>query len=186
MVINSATKVGTSKKLQPIWKGPFVVVEAISEVLYKVADRKKITVQHVDRMRPYVDRTVPLWVQQRRARLLHGQWDRGRPPEGDCDDLSEALEEMFSDPLTNTMLVDSPVSTAGACQPTGSSDHMQSSPLAGASLYSPDDDSSDTDRDSWNTAGGEEPNQHLPTRQTRAGRHITLPRYLHNYDVQFR
>ena len=40
-VIDSAKKVGVSPKLQPIWKGPYVISRVISSILFVVAGRKK-------------------------------------------------------------------------------------------------------------------------------------------------
>ena len=50
--LDSAKKVGQSQKLQKVWKGPFLVVEVVSAVLFRIADRKKTHVLHHDRLKP--------------------------------------------------------------------------------------------------------------------------------------
>ena len=37
---------GQSKKLQPIWSGPWIVTQVISSVLYRIANRKQSMVAH--------------------------------------------------------------------------------------------------------------------------------------------
>ena len=46
--LNKGLKPGQSKKLQPIWKGPFLVTQVLSPILYKIQDRKKTQVIHHD------------------------------------------------------------------------------------------------------------------------------------------
>ena len=41
LLMNLATKVGQSKKLAALWSGPFIIVQVVSPVLYKVASSKK-------------------------------------------------------------------------------------------------------------------------------------------------
>ena len=68
--INSVTKVGLSRKLSPIWIGPLVIEEVLSSVLYRVQGRKRTEVIHHDRLKPCVDRILPLWLRQRRHIVL--------------------------------------------------------------------------------------------------------------------
>ena len=65
-VLNETPKVGVSKKLQPVWRGPFVVLEAIGPVLYSVAGRRKDEVLHHDKLKLCSDRAIPLWVRRKR------------------------------------------------------------------------------------------------------------------------
>jgi hypothetical protein len=67
---NSATKIGQSRKLTPLWKDPYVVEEIVSPVLYKVGAVKKSWVVHHDRLRPCKDFPLPLWIQKKKQRLL--------------------------------------------------------------------------------------------------------------------
>jgi hypothetical protein len=71
-IVNSAKKVGQSSKLNPIWKGPYVVTDILSPILFRIAGRKKTMVVHHDRMKICKDRVIPLWVRQRRHRILEG------------------------------------------------------------------------------------------------------------------
>jgi hypothetical protein len=66
---NSATKVGESKKLQAIWLGPFLVLEAKSP-LYKIRGiRKEYWVHHND-LKSCCDRIFPLWLRRLRHRFF--------------------------------------------------------------------------------------------------------------------
>ena len=71
--LDSAKKVGQSPKLQKIWKGPFLIVQVISPILFKVSDKKKTYVLHHDRLKPCEDRDVPLWLRRKRSNLLDNE-----------------------------------------------------------------------------------------------------------------
>ena len=94
-VLNSTTQVGHSPKLQPTMKGPFIVCGALSSCLFKVRERRRISVVHHDRMRICEDRCVPLWVGRMRQKLLEGQnCDLEEPPlEEETELLLEPLVE---------------------------------------------------------------------------------------------
>ena len=66
----SATKVGQNKKLQSIWLGPYLVMEALSPILYQIKDRKQKLVIHHDQLRICEDGFIPMWLQQLRYNLL--------------------------------------------------------------------------------------------------------------------
>ena len=68
--IDSSTKVGHSKKLRPVWLGPFLVTEVLSPVLYRIQGRKDTTVIHHDRLKICKDRVIPLWLRRKRHGLL--------------------------------------------------------------------------------------------------------------------
>ena len=53
-VLYLARKIGLSPKLQPAWKGPYVISKVLSPILFEVAD-KKIFVLHHDRLKPCED-----------------------------------------------------------------------------------------------------------------------------------
>lgn len=65
--VNSATQVGQSSKLRPVWKGPLLVTEVKSPVLFRIRGRKDSRVVHHDQLKPCNDRDVPGWM----ARLRH-------------------------------------------------------------------------------------------------------------------
>ena len=68
--LNSATKIGQSKKLQSIWLGPYLVTEVLSPILYRIKDRKRELVVHHDRLRICEDRFIPMWLRRLRHNLL--------------------------------------------------------------------------------------------------------------------
>ena len=69
-LIDSASKVGQSKKLQAIYKGPYLVIEVINSILYRIQRRKQEVVVHHDRIKPCRDSIFPLWLCRRRHELL--------------------------------------------------------------------------------------------------------------------
>ncbi|KAK7505164.1 hypothetical protein BaRGS_00003734 [Batillaria attramentaria] len=89
--INSNRKAGISKKLAPVWRGPFVIEEVISPILLRVADRKGSRVVHHDRLKPCHDRLIPFWLRRKRNSILKSgcadgvNADRFIQPEGSTD-----------------------------------------------------------------------------------------------------
>ena len=69
-LLDSASKVGQNKKLQPVYQGPYMVVECISPILYRIQKRKKQVVLHHDRLKPCSDSIVPMWLRRKRHELL--------------------------------------------------------------------------------------------------------------------
>ena len=67
---NLLLKKGQSRKLQPPWIGPFLVTKKLSEVTYKVQNRRRTFVLHHDNMQPCRDRAVPVWMRRLRHRFL--------------------------------------------------------------------------------------------------------------------
>ena len=91
--LDSAKKVGQSPKLQKVWRGPFLVVEGLFPVLFRMADRKKKYVLHQDRLKPCLDRDVPLWLRRQGSSLLQGvNEDNGEP-----DTESLGLDRLFEE-----------------------------------------------------------------------------------------
>ena len=91
--LDSTKKIGQSPKLQKVWKGPFLVVEVLSPVCYRVADRKKTYVLHYNRLKPCLDRDVPLWLRRKRSSLL--QWVNKVNVEPDTEFLS--IDKLFEE-----------------------------------------------------------------------------------------
>ena len=75
--LNKSSKTGQSRKLQPVWLGPLLVVEPLSPVLYKVRGRKKITVLHHDLLKKCEDREVPIRLRRMRNKLLGADGSEG-------------------------------------------------------------------------------------------------------------
>ena len=63
-ILDSAQKKGVSKKLQPTWKGPGVIIEKKSSYVYKVKLPLGNTVINHDRMKLCEDRVLPRWVER--------------------------------------------------------------------------------------------------------------------------
>ncbi len=69
-ILDESTKVGRSSKLHPPWKGPALVAEVLSPVLYVVEDRKGRHVLHHDKLKLCRDRSIPFWLRKKRHLLL--------------------------------------------------------------------------------------------------------------------
>ena len=67
---NSGRVLGQSKKLLPIWKGPFVITKVVSRFLYRIAGRKREYVKHHDKLRICKDRNIPLWVIRKQQSII--------------------------------------------------------------------------------------------------------------------
>lgn len=70
-ILQSVSKPGQSKKLNPVWKGPAVVSQVLSPVLFRVRTQKRESVIHHNRLKPFQDRTVPIWMKRLRHGLLN-------------------------------------------------------------------------------------------------------------------
>ena len=71
LLINSASKIGVCKKLQPQWQGPYLVTGVINSVLYEIASKNRRWIVHHDRLKKCLDRVLPLWLRRRRHNLLN-------------------------------------------------------------------------------------------------------------------
>ena len=67
---NKASKVGSSRKLNPVWIGPLLITEVINPVLYQVRDRKQEYTLHHDLLKRCEDRTIPFWLRKMRHNLM--------------------------------------------------------------------------------------------------------------------
>jgi hypothetical protein len=56
-------KVGLNPKLQRTWHGPFVGIERLNDVMYriKLSPKSKPKVVHHDKLKPYVGENRPTW-----------------------------------------------------------------------------------------------------------------------------
>ena len=57
---------GKNIKLQKPWKGPYVVIKQINDVLFRIQDgaREKPKLAHHHRLKPYQGNSPPLWFKQ--------------------------------------------------------------------------------------------------------------------------
>ena len=69
-ILDPSNKPGISTKLQPIYRGPFLIIKPYSPVLYMVQDRKRKFVAHHDRLLICNDRFIPLWMRKLRQEFL--------------------------------------------------------------------------------------------------------------------
>ena len=68
---DESVKKGISKKLRPVFKGPFLVVKVHSDMLYTIQDRKRQSVIHHNRLKHCEDRYIPLWLRKLRSEILN-------------------------------------------------------------------------------------------------------------------
>ena len=61
---------GQCKKLQPVWSGPWIEIEVISSVLYRLYNRKRALVTHHDSLKMCNDRDLPIWLRRKCHGLL--------------------------------------------------------------------------------------------------------------------
>ena len=64
-----STKSMNSRKLCPVWSGPFLIVGVVSPVLYCVRSRRRSTLEHVDCLKPCFEKNIPSWVLRARDKL---------------------------------------------------------------------------------------------------------------------
>ena len=67
---NSSVRKSQSRKLSPLFTGPYIVTEVLSPYLYRVQDRRKVLVLHHDRIKLCDDRVIPFWALRKRHALL--------------------------------------------------------------------------------------------------------------------
>ena len=63
-VLDTAQVKGKCRKLSPTWKGPGLVVEILTSLLYKVKLRGEIKTMNHDRLKICQDTNLPLWIQR--------------------------------------------------------------------------------------------------------------------------
>ena len=63
-ILNKATGKGKCKKLCPSWKGPGVVLEKISSVLFRVKMGHSVNILNHDRLKKCEDRELPSWIRK--------------------------------------------------------------------------------------------------------------------------
>ena len=70
-----------------------MVVKVISPILLKIADRKKTYILHHDRLKPCLDRDIPLWLRRKRSNLLQGSGEFQGEPDTEPLYLDKLFEE---------------------------------------------------------------------------------------------
>ena len=69
-LLNNSMDAGLSRKLKPIYKGPYVVTEVLSPSLYRIEDCRRNFVVHHDRLLLCDDRYIPFWIRRKRQEFL--------------------------------------------------------------------------------------------------------------------
>ena len=95
---NRSIVLGQSKKLPPIWSGPWIVTQVISSVLYRIANRKRSMVAHQDSLKLCSDRDLPIWLLRKRHELK-GEYVGDRVLEQATDALGDFDEHGNGDDL---------------------------------------------------------------------------------------
>ena len=71
---NSPSSPGKCRKLRPVWKGPALIVKALSPHLFLVKlGYKSQKVMNHDRLKKCLTNTLPLWLHKERKKLLENQ-----------------------------------------------------------------------------------------------------------------
>ena len=87
-VLDPSNKPGVSAKLQPIFRGPYLIIKVYSPVLYLVQDKKCKFVAHHDRLLVCNDRVIPMWMRKLRHQFL--ELDDALPyDESELNELNE-------------------------------------------------------------------------------------------------
>ena len=66
---NNAGVLGSSKKLNPVWKGIWVVNKIMSAVLLEIKNNKKVCVVHHDTIKKWGKSDFPRWVERLRGQI---------------------------------------------------------------------------------------------------------------------
>ena len=94
--INSASKVGQSKKLQSPWLGPYLV-EDNHGVVYKITQKKKIEWVHHDCLKLCEDAELPLWLRQKHHAMLDLDATIAYDDQEDDNNLAEPESNVLAD-----------------------------------------------------------------------------------------
>ena len=102
---NNAGVLGSSKKLNPVWKGIWVVNKIMSAVLLEIKNNKKVCVVHHDTIKKCGDSDLPRWVERLRGQIKEreGAKEVSREDknvgsgEGECELSSVAGEEIVEE-----------------------------------------------------------------------------------------
>ena len=79
-----------------MWKGPLIVIEEISTLLYRLASRNRESVKHHDQLRICEDRDIPLWVRRKRHMVLtDGSQNTPTATGADNDNLQAGVDQLF-------------------------------------------------------------------------------------------
>jgi len=98
LVKDTTKSKGKSPKLQPVWKGPYIVSQVFGPVLYELRDRKGSKILHYDRLKKYHSEDIPYWVSRKRREIT---------AECACPPIREETTDDLHDAETDTGTADS-------------------------------------------------------------------------------
>ena len=94
-VLDSSTQKGIAKKLSPVWKGPFLVTGSPSAHLFHVKGPRRSRVLHHDRLKPFQEEVLPIWVRRARHQILNDVPTTASQCSSPTDqDLDSALQDV--------------------------------------------------------------------------------------------
>ena len=102
LVLDTTTKVGVNKKLSYQWKGPYLVLEKINNVNYKLkayAKRRKIIIQHQNRLKKFYGEVKPVEIGPRRRK--NNVEDPNQTPEFNHDEEPDQNQQINHDQYVN-------------------------------------------------------------------------------------
>ena len=82
-------QVGSCRKLNSLWQGPFLIVRCISPLLFQIRGPRRSQVVHHDRLKPCDEENLPLWLRRARKSLT------GEEPADDDGEVLQDLHALF-------------------------------------------------------------------------------------------
>ena len=80
-LLDSATNIGQSKKLRSPWKGPYLIVKVLSNILFRIRGQRGDSVIHHDRLKLYESTEIALWVRRARHNMEVDNVNKDTPGE---------------------------------------------------------------------------------------------------------
>ena len=84
-LLDSATNIGQSEKLRSPWKGPYLIVKVLSNILFRICDH--------DRLKLYEGTEIPLWVRRARHNMEVANVIEDTPGEVTAGNSCPAVEQ---------------------------------------------------------------------------------------------
>ena len=184
---NLLLKKGDSRKLAPPWVGPFLVVQQLSEVTYKVQGKRRSFVLHHNILRPCRDRSIPFWMRRLRHRFLRNLDQEDDPIMFDhlWDDVKKVSDPspQYTEPSLHAPMSDT--HTPGEHTPNFKGSPKNSAGGNNAVEVVVNEKIKEAADLMANKQGNEAINL-VPLQEpiiSRSGRHRKLPRHLNDYNV---
>ena len=187
-VLDPSNKPGVSIKLQPIFRGLYLVVKVYSPILYLVQDRKRQVVVYHDRLLLCNDRFIPMWMRKLRHQFLN--LDETLPyDEDELQELNmfasgpeEGLQILFNTESVKEGVADS--ETEAGTSTSTSKDTLVPSTSTSKDTSVPSPvviPESDVGPSSEEVENSESVGEELVQGMTKRGRRIMRPRHLWDY-----